>query len=560
MRINHKHPNLLKILKHGLFPLFFYFLMFCLLTFPLIFKFNTYFFADTGDGLQNIWNLWWVNLVVHWPNKYPSIWQTTLLHWPFGTTLVGQTLNPFNGFLAVPLRMFLSLTATHNVIFIFSFVMGGMTMYWLAQILTRSFWGSIIAGFTFTFSSYHFMHAQGHLQLVSLEWVPLFVLCWYSLITRPRTITAVGSAIVLWMVLLCDNYYFFYSVLIGILIVVWFAIINRNVGFIVKKEHFIPLATFMVIALLLITPIVGPLLISNYRDPLLGSHNPYLYSLDLLSIILPGGHWFFNQWTQFFWSKLPGNINESSVYLGLSTFIVMGYVWVKRKTEEFAAKQQIYLWSAITGFFFILSLGPALQIGGKIIWDKIMPYTILVKILPPLQLSGMPVRMTVMVILGASILTAFGFRAIFRQFPKKKIFTFALLGILLFETLPKPLPATMIEVPDYITALAHLPNDGGVVDLVTQSASLELYYQTIHGKPIAFGYVSRLPTSVNVKDSLLSEAIGKRDYGKLWDTYHIRYIITHDTLLAQSSEPEISVEIIYDRNDIKIYRIGCTCE
>ena len=107
----------------------------------------------------------------------------------------------------------LSLTATYNTITIFAFVMGGMTMYWLAYYLTRSFWGSIIAGFIFTFSNYHFMHAQGHLQLVSLEWIPLFILCWYSLITKPHTAKAVGAAIVLWMVLLCDNYYFFYCCL-----------------------------------------------------------------------------------------------------------------------------------------------------------------------------------------------------------------------------------------------------------------------------------------------------------------------------------------------------------
>ena len=69
----------------------------------------------------------------------------------------------------------------YNTITIFAFVMGGLTMYWLAYHLTRSFWGSLLAGFIFTFSNYHFMHAQGHLQLISLEWIPLFVLCWYCL-------------------------------------------------------------------------------------------------------------------------------------------------------------------------------------------------------------------------------------------------------------------------------------------------------------------------------------------------------------------------------------------
>jgi len=165
-----------------------------------------------------------------------------------------------------------------------------------------------------------------------------------------------------------------------------------------------------------------------------------------------------------------------------------------------------------------------------------------------------------MVIFGASLLCAIGFGELFKQFSHKKIFIIILLGVLVFETLPRPLPATKIEVPDYITALAGLPNDGGVVDLVTNDLTLPLYYQTIHGKPIAFGYVSRLPSSVSVKEVALTKTITDQDYGKLWDTYHIRYIITHDILQAQASEPYMTLKTVYDQNDIRIYRIGCVCE
>jgi hypothetical protein len=548
------------LIKHGLFPLLFYFVVFCLLTYPLILKFFTHFFADGGDGLQNVWNLWWVSLAVRRPDLYPSLWQTNMVHWPFGVTLYGQTLNPFNGFLAVFLLRFLSLTATYNTITIFAFVMGGMTMYWLSHYLTKSFWGSIIAGFIFTFSSYHFMHAEGHLQLVSLEWIPLFVLCWYSLVTKPRTITAVGAAIVLWMVILCDYYYFFYCFLTAILIVLWYAVTNKNIWFIFKKKQFLPMATFAVVVVLLIGPIIGSLLISNYRDPLIGPHDPVIYSLDLLALFIPGGHWLFNQWTKFYWSKLPGNINESSVYLGVSVYVLLGYVWIKRKTLEFVDKQQIHLWFMTAGFFFVLALGPAFHIAGKVIWDKAMPYTLLVYVLPFLKLSGVPIRMMVMVILGASVLSAIGLRELFRQFPQKKIFTLVLLGILLFETLPRPLPATRVEVPEYVMAQAGLPNDGGVVDLVTNNKILSLYFQTINQKPIVFGYVSRLPTSVNQREEELRNAIKNHDYGKLWDTYHIRYVITHDTIQEQDVQPYISIKTVYDKNNIRIYRIGCECE
>ena len=150
-----------------------------------------------------------------------------------------------------------------------------------------------------------------------------------------------------------------------------------------RESHFLPLAAFTVVALLLVMPVIGPLYLSNLRDPLLGSHDSSTFSLDLLALIIPGGHWMFNQWTRFYWSQLPGNINESSVYLGLSVFFLIGYVWVKRKTLDLFTRRQITCWSIILGFFFLLALGPALHIAGKIIWDKIMPYTLLVDIFPP---------------------------------------------------------------------------------------------------------------------------------------------------------------------------------
>ena len=559
-KITRKQPSLKEALKQVIFPLLFYFLMFCLLTYPVILKFSTHFFTDTRDGLQSIWNLWWVDLAVRRPDLYPTIWQTNLLHWPYGTSLYGQTLNPFNGFLAVFLLKFLSLTVTFNTITIFGFVMGGLSMYWLSYYLTRSFWGSMVAGFIFTFSNYHFSHVNGHLQLVSLEWIPLFILCWYSLIIKPHAAKAAGAAIVLWMVLLCDYYYFFYCVLTAILIVFWYAIIQKNIWFIFRKEHLLPIITFTAIVLLLISPIVGPLILSNIRDPLIGSHDPTIYSLDLLALFIPGGHWLFNQWTRFYWSKLPGNTTESSVFLGLSVYVLLGYVWIKRKTQDLASKQLIYLWFIIIGFFFFLALGPALEVGGKVIWDKAMPYTLLVKIFPPLNLSGVPVRMVAMVILGASVLSAIGLRELFRQFSRNKIFSIVLLSVLLFETLPAPIPATRINVPDYVTALAVLPNNGGVVDLVTKNLSLPLYYQTIHGKPITFGYVSRVPTSVNDEDNTLTQAIKKQNYSELWGTYHIRYIVTHDALQDQVTQPDISIEMVYDQNNIRIYRLGCVCE
>ena len=549
-----------QIFKHGIFPCFFYFSFFCLLTYPLVLKFTTHFFTDEGDGLQNIWNLWWVNLVVRNPDLYPTIWWTNLLHWPYGTTLLGHTLNPFNGYLNVILRQFFSPNVAFNCIILFSFVAGGLTTYWLSYLLTKSFWGSILAGFIFTFSNYHFMHAQGHLQLVALEWIPLFLMLWYLLVVRPSTLTGLGAAIALWLVLLCDYYYFFYCFLSAIVIVLWYALSKKDVFFLFRKEYGIPLITFIIVLTPLVSPILFPLFIDNAHDPFIGSHDPISFSLDLLSLVIPGGHWLFNQWTKSFWSNLPGNVNESSVFLSIPVYAMIVYAWSKHKQEDKDTIQQLALWSFIFVFFILLALGPALQVDGFFIWGKAMPYTLLGWIFPFLSLSGVPVRMMVIVILSASILSAFGFKELFRHLPHRLPFLLLLLGLLLFQSIPSPLPTTHINTPGYITALMKLPDSGGILDLATPGQSLSLYYQTIHGKPIAFGYVSRLPTSVVNADELLSQTIEAKDYARLWDTYHIRYIVTPLTLQARNDQPFIKLAIIYQDQSAKIYRLGCTCE
>ena len=58
----------------------------------------------------------------------------------------------------------LSLVEQINLLVIFGFVMGGVTMFWLAYYLTRSWMGALVAGAIFTFSSYHFAHSIGHMH------------------------------------------------------------------------------------------------------------------------------------------------------------------------------------------------------------------------------------------------------------------------------------------------------------------------------------------------------------------------------------------------------------
>ncbi len=533
-----------------LFPIVFYLIAFCLLTYPLIFRFRTHFFSEFGDGLQNAWNLWWINKAITELHQSPLF--TTYLHYPEGTSLLGHTLGLFNGFSGIVLQQFLTMIETYNVIIVFAFVLGGYTAFRLALCMTRSYWSSLIAGWIFTFSQYHFAHAEGHMNLVSIEWIPLFILCWYRLVTDPRISKAIASGFVLFAVLLCDNYYFLYCVFSAILIVLWNAVSTGNPFFFLNKKHLSSFGAFSIVCLGTCGFLIFPLLRLTSADPFSGAHNPLDFSLDLPAIFIPGGHWRFAGFTEFYWSNLPGNIHENSVCIGLSVLFLLWYAWHKRQTGRLEYPS-FSLWYVILLFFGTMALGPALQIAGEPVYTGIMPYSVLECVFPPLKMSGVPVRMMVMVTLAASVIGAMGLKMLFRKPGILRSITGSILGIILVvDTLPAPMPTTAPQIPPYMDLLKHLPLDGGLMDTVNPT-SIALYYQTIHEKPLADGYISRYPASVfsTMKEKYL--AFNNRDFFALSTEFNVRYLLTSSVIGDSPCVP--AIDALYDSEQTRVYRL-----
>src|SRR5580704_6472289 len=117
----------------GIAPGLVYLVMFGVYTWPWPVHFGNRFYTDGGDGLQNVWNMWWVNRAVTVDHQLP--WHTTLLHWPYGTSQLGQTMNPFNGVVGIALIRVMSLPEAFNTMVVFSFVMAGLTTFWLCRFL-----------------------------------------------------------------------------------------------------------------------------------------------------------------------------------------------------------------------------------------------------------------------------------------------------------------------------------------------------------------------------------------------------------------------------------------
>jgi hypothetical protein len=465
------------------------------MTYPWIRHFGTHFFCDAGDGLQNVWNLWWVRKALVELHQLP--WHTNWLHAPHGTSLVGHTLNPINGLLGILLAPFLPLVVVHNLLVSFAFVATGLATCWLCYHEGRRFWPSFTAGAFVTFSEYHFAHAEGHLQLVTLQFVPLFLLSWLRMLDAPGFGRALVSALALVVVLLGDHYYFGYSMVAALILLAWDLWGDAPL----RRARLRAAATSLTLAGVACAPLLLRLAAINAGEGFDGSHDPQHFSVDLLALFIPGAHWFFRSLTQPLWSRF-GAPHELSVHLGLP-LLCLAAIGAWRGGRR--AEGRIPAWLTVAAAFGIFALGPTLHVAGRVL-DIPLPYALAERVMPVLRLSGVPARMMAMVVLALSVVAARGLEALSDRWRRPRWgLAIILVAAATVDLWPAPLPLTPARAPAWVSELRALP-PGVVFSEGEETYGLELYYQTIYEKPRVGGFIARTPRQVVTRtDEVLAE-------------------------------------------------------
>jgi hypothetical protein len=518
-------------LLYFILPAVIYFAFFAFYTLPWIGQFSTHFFGDAGDGLQNAWNLWWINKTI---GEGQNIWFTTYLHFPHGTTLFGHTLSPLNGLIGAVLLKFLSIVQAYNSIVTLAFIGTGLTTFWLCYNLSRSYIGSLLGGFAFTFSSYHFAHAIGHMNLITLQWVPLFLLAWWLFLKQPTYKYAAYTVLALLAVILSDFYYLLFSV-IAAAIMLLYVLATKQFPH-QEKQTWKSIGLLLLLSLLLLAPLPIAVIYANHTDPLLGAHDPIYYGTDLLSTVIPGQMWRFAELTKFYWEKNYLGIVEGSVSVSLVGILaLLGVLFRAKKLPKDA---MVWVWMAL--IFAALSIGPRLHYMGEIVADIPMPYSVAARLFPLFKLAGVPVRMMVMTMLASSVALSLILSKLHTKKPLH-ILAFTAIALFLFiEAWPTPLPSTRAITPKHIAFLRDLP-DGSVYDTAS-SRTYALYFQTIHEKPIVGGYISRVPYSVDNKDAALTNSLNAQNFKELYDRWGVRYFLAP----ANYSSPNLSTPLFKD--------------
>jgi hypothetical protein len=546
--------------RMALLPAAFYFVAFWLLIYPWlqpgstpqILLFSTRLYGDQGDALQCFWNFWWLDRALVQLGQSP--WYTTALHYPYGISLIGHVLNPLHGLMGIVLLRFFTLIETYNFIVVFAFVASGVTAFGLAYEITQSYAGSLLAGYIYTFSSYHFLHAGGHLHIVTFEFIPLFMLVWHRLLDRPSLARASAAAVLLLAVTLVTYYHLLYCALAAAILVAWRAWRARDAFFFWRKPYRLPLLAFAGLAAATTGLLVLAFAYQERVDPLLGAHPAVAGGLDLQALFVPGGRSRFGALTEPVWSRWSGNINESGANLGVTTALLAIYAWRRRRHW---ASRDLTVWYVVLLCFVVLSFGPVLRFGGSAVPLPVpMPYAALEAVVPLVSASGIPERMMAMALLAAGVIGAAGFEQLRRAGGKARwVAALVCLGVFL-EYFSYPIVMSDIAVPPYVYALKMLPAGQGAVylgDFGPQNVTLSLYYQTIHEKPLAFGYLARVPASTARQDAELQALLAEHAPGfldVLYRRYGLRYLIAG----AAASYPGQAV--VYQDASVRIYDLA----
>ena len=99
--------------------------------------------------------------------------------------------------------------------------MAGFAMFLLARHLTRDVFAAWVAGVAYAFSPYMLTRGLGHLNYLSSEWMPLYILCLLKLVDSSERRWALGGSAFLLLTAYCEYYYLIYLALFTAIYLIW---------------------------------------------------------------------------------------------------------------------------------------------------------------------------------------------------------------------------------------------------------------------------------------------------------------------------------------------------
>ncbi|MCK9480261.1 MAG: hypothetical protein M0R38_00675 [Bacteroidia bacterium] len=507
----------------SLTALLLYATIFIIYTFPLVQDFAHSFISPPkdGDSPAFVWNVY--NFCESVKKGEPWFYTHRQLYPLGGNTIMNSNITIISLLNLAVDNPILSI----NIALLLSFALSGLGAFFLAFRFTESFWGSLLAGFIFAFAPYKVSHLVSHYNLMLTAVIPFFVLNFNKafefksgkfLPVKFHTKWIVVCFLLGFIGLLSDYYTtFFMLYYVGI---VW--AYNTWIAGKTFKMTWKPMLKLLVVFVLIH-------IVLQQAKLFLDDNGAFWLGGNVIDFFVPSHNslWFGGQWLQNFKDSFHPEKDsvEYEMFLGWTFILVLFYVWYKTGKQEFQFSMSVF-----TALAFIAICIPAVRVFNIFLFN--MPTSAL-HFIPFFNHIHVPTRFVLMACLFLPIILV----NYFKTMPKADYLYAILLSILFIEYYPKTystlsekdVPAWVYEVKNSDAELV-IPVPTGLRDGIKGFGyfnSNQLFYQTIHGKTIVGGYLSRLPESTfqYYKDSLGLDANGyptEETYKRFPNAYFIQ--------------------------------------
>ncbi|MBN1810213.1 MAG: hypothetical protein JXA14_00095 [Anaerolineae bacterium] len=524
--------------RYDVVMLVFYGFLALVLTLPLPYMIDKVLIGHDVDVLINPWANWWMKKAL---SEGLDLYHTDYLFFPQGTSLVFHSFSYTNTAVSLILEPLLGPVVAYNIPIFLVYVLSGFSMYLLASHLTGCRPAAFISGLVFAFHPYH-MFESGHPNLVTTQWIPLFVLALSRMLheTGSRRVKQMLLA-VLWFLLTALSGWHLMTLLAA-----WTGLYLLYGLFFERAEWSAGSICSLGLLIALIASVIVPFLWPILRAQLT-TDTAYVavdvetgLGNDLLSFFLPNerhplfGGFFSGIHAQF------GYIRRwRSAYLGYTALglAAAGLAKAWRKSRP---------WLLTGSLFFLLSLGSRIEVGGVPLHDFRLPWAI-----PIINVVRHPYRLNIFLFFSLAVLVGFGGRWLYGRVtlwgqPWGHRVLALVFGVLLVEYLVFPFPVTLPSYSPFLYQMAQEEGDFAVADfpMGRQAAKYYMLSQTIHGHKIVDGHVSRTPDDVYAfvdadpllgplrANAALHSDVDIEEQFAVLAAQGIRYIIVHKHLLT----------------------------
>ena len=559
-----------------------YLLLVLVFTWPLVLNLNNSIYGVRGDHFVQLWESWWRSEALF---AGESLTFTPLVYAPSGFDFSSSPTQPLPTILNLGLTLLTNEVLALNILLILSFPLAGLMTYFLVKRLTKNKLAAAFSGLIYSFSMYHFSHAWEHSTLISIYWMPLYVLGLVNFDQKKSVKSAVLAALAFAFVLL-DNFYYGYMMAIF-----------SGFFFLFQIRHWLNrrslklLLLFSVLCFLFTAPVVLPMLRSS--SSMLAPHRRSLHDLNWFAArpwhyLLPstyhplwGGvsksilEWLENQSPEYLMK--PYARIEHNLYLGWTALVLSGFAVLRstRRVDQTSSKPNgLRRHSAAIRLFLLLavvmatfSAPPMATLAGLKIY---FPSHYLYNFFPMFRAYA---RFGVLVLLCVAVLAGFGldhvlsvaarfYRARLWRHKMPQLLTLLFSGIVLLEVL---LPSFNVDLtpPKAYLWLKDQPGDFIVAEFPPRTDHSGLLYQRFHGKRLFNPTVENPQNILHApEDQVSPQALLYRDLRERPEKFvglGVKYVIFHegdpflDFNLGYFREPHF--KIVQRSGEIVIYEI-----